>query len=104
MPRSPSENQTVIAKFSNLDTFGAWEISNHHDKTGKKEHAIYYLRKKFTDYEMRYFPLERTCCALAWATQWLRHYMLSHTTWLVSKLDPIKYIFKKPTLTGWIAH
>jgi len=25
--------------------------------------------------------------------------MLSYTTWLVSKMDPVKYIFKKPALT-----
>ena len=30
--------------------------------------------------------------------------MLSHTTWLVSKMDPVKYIFEKPALTGRIAH
>ena len=30
--------------------------------------------------------------------------MLSHTTWLISKMDPIKYIFEKPALTGRIAH
>jgi len=30
--------------------------------------------------------------------------MLSHTTWLVSKMDLIKYIFEKPALTGRIAH
>ena len=29
--------------------------------------------------------------------------MLSYTTWLVSKMDPVKYIFKKNTLTGSIA-
>ena len=29
--------------------------------------------------------------------------MLSYTTWLVSKMDPFKYIFEKPTLTGRIA-
>jgi len=29
--------------------------------------------------------------------------MLSHTTWLMSKMDPIKYIFEKPALTGRIA-
>ncbi|KAL5153334.1 hypothetical protein HKD37_19G052913 [Glycine soja] len=30
----------------------------------------------------------------------LRQYMLSHTTWLISKMDPVKYIFEKPALTG----
>ena len=29
--------------------------------------------------------------------------MLYHTTWLIFKLDPIKYIFEKPSLSGMIA-
>ncbi len=29
--------------------------------------------------------------------------MLSHTTWLISKMDPVKYIFEKPALTGRLA-
>jgi len=29
--------------------------------------------------------------------------MLSYTTWLVSKMDPAKYIFEKLALTRWIA-
>ena len=29
--------------------------------------------------------------------------MLTHTTLLISKMDPIKYIFEKPTLSGRIA-
>ncbi|XP_028206387.1 uncharacterized protein LOC114389868 [Glycine soja] len=33
----------------------------------------------------------------------LRQYMLNYTTWLVSKMDPVKYIFEKPALTGRIA-
>ena len=73
------------------------------DEDKKKEHAIYYLSKKFTDCEQRYSLLEKTCCALAWAAHRLRQYMLSHTTWLISKMDPIKYIFEKPALTGRIA-
>jgi len=28
--------------------------------------------------------------------------MLSYTTWLISKMDPIKYIFEKPALMGRI--
>lgn len=30
--------------------------------------------------------------------------MLTHTTWLILKMDPIKYIFEKPALTGRISH
>ena len=52
---------------------------------------------------MNYSLLERICCALVWATHRLRQYMLNYTTWLVSKMDPVKYIFEKPALTGWIA-
>ena len=78
-------------------------VLGQHDDSGRKEQAIYYLSKKFTDCETRYSSLEKTCCALAWASRRLRQYMLSHTTWLVSKMDPIKYIFEKPALTGRIA-
>jgi len=61
------------------------------------------LSKKFTDCEQRYSAIEKTYCALAWTTNRLRQYMLSHTTWLIYKMDPIKYIFEKPALTGRIA-
>ena len=71
-----------------------------HDDSGKKEQAIYSLSKKFTACEMNYSMLERTCCPLVWASHRLRQYMLSHTTWLISKMDPMKYIFEKPALTG----
>ena len=43
------------------------------------------------------------CCALAWVAQRLRQYMLYHTTWLIARLDPIKYIFEKHSLFGRIA-
>ncbi|KAI5439010.1 hypothetical protein KIW84_024664 [Lathyrus oleraceus] len=79
-------------------------VLGQQDETGKKEYAIYYLSKKFTDCETRYSMLEKTCCALAWAAKRLRQYMLNHTTWLISKMDPIEYIFEKPALTGRIAH
>ena len=78
-------------------------VLGQHDETGKKEQAIYYLSKKFTECESRYSLLEKTCCALAWAAKHLRQYMLTHTTYLIYKMDPIKYIFEKPTLTGRVA-
>ena len=78
-------------------------VLGQHDKTEKKEHAIYYLSKKFTNYESKYPSVEKMCCALARTAQRLRQYLLYHTTWLISKLDPIKYIFDKPSLSGRIA-
>ena len=78
-------------------------VLGQHDETGKKEHAIYYLNKKFTEYESKYPPVEKICCALAWTVQRLKQYLLYHTTWLISKLDHIKYIFEKPSLSKRIA-
>ena len=74
-----------------------------HNESSKRERAVYYLSKKFTAYEMNYSLLERTCYALVWVAHRLRQYMLSYTTWLVSKMDPVKYIFEKPALTEQIA-
>jgi len=55
-------------------------VLGQHDETGKRELAIYYLSKKFTEFEQRYSFLERTCYALAWAAHRLRQHMLSHST------------------------
>lgn len=75
-------------------------VLGQHGEMGRKERAIYYLSKKFTDYETRYTVLEKTCCALTWASQRLRHYMLNYTTMLIARMDPLKYLFEKPALTG----
>ena len=65
-------------------------VPGQHDESVRKEHAIYYLSKKFTNWETRYSLLEKTYCALAWAARQLRQYMLTHTTLLISKMNPIK--------------
>ena len=80
-----------------------WVVLGQQNETGEKEYAIYYLIKKFIDCETRYSMLEKTCCALAWAAKRLHQYMLNHTTWLISKMDPIKYIFEKSALTRRIS-
>lgn len=78
-------------------------VLRRQDEMSRKEHAIYYLSKKFTC-EFKYSSLEKTCCALAWVARRLRQYMLTHTTLLITKMDPIRYIFEKFTLTRRIAH
>ncbi|RDY11529.1 hypothetical protein CR513_03798, partial [Mucuna pruriens] len=65
-------------------------VLGQQDATEKKMQAIYYLNKKFANYEKRYPTLEQTCCALVWAAKRMRQYMLANTTWLISKTDPIK--------------
>ncbi|RDX93527.1 rnhA, partial [Mucuna pruriens] len=87
-----------------LDSVG--KIYGLHARAARRHRekgTIYYLSKKFTNCEKRYSILERTCCTLVWTTKRLRPYMLSYTTWLVAKNDPVKYIFEKPALTGRIA-
>ena len=69
----------------------------------QKEKVIYYLSKKFTNCEINYITIEKTCYALAWALRKLWQYMLYFTTQLIS-MDPIKYIFEKLALTRKISH
>ncbi|XP_039014758.1 uncharacterized protein LOC120144864, partial [Hibiscus syriacus] len=78
-------------------------VLGQHDESRRKEKAIYYLSKKFTDCEIRYPPIQKLCCALVWTTRRLRQYMLYHTTWLISKLDPLKFLMESPALTGRMA-
>ena len=53
-----------------------------------KENALYYS------------PIEKTCLALMFSIQKLRHYLQAHSIQLVSRLDLIKYIMTKPVLSG----
>jgi len=78
-------------------------VLGQHDETGRKERVIYYLSKKFIEYESRYTVIEKLCYALGWEAKILRHYMLYHTTWLISKMDPLRYICNKPYLSSRIA-
>ena len=64
-------------------------VLGQHDEIIKKERAIYYLNKKFTECESRYTVIKKKlCCALVWAEKRLQHYMLYHTIWIISKEDP----------------
>ena len=69
------------------------------DDSGK-ERAIYYLSKRMLEYECKYITIERLCLALVWATRRLRHYVTEYSILLVSRLDPLKYLFDRPILTG----
>ena len=95
----PVEGRPLIMYLTVLDDSMRCVLGQQ-DEIGKKEYVMYYLSKKFTNCETRYSMLEKTCCALAWAAKRLRQCMLNHTTWLISKMDPIKYIFEKLALTG----
>nr|XP_019069516.1 uncharacterized protein LOC109120307 [Solanum lycopersicum] len=98
----PREGSPLLLYLSVSDSaFGC--VLGQHDETGKKEKVIYYISKKFTPYESRYTLLERTCCAVTWLAQKLRHYLSSYTTYLISRMDPLKVIFQKAMPTGKLA-
>ena len=67
------------------------------DDSGR-ERAIYYLSKRMLEYETRYIMIEHFCLALVWATRRLRDYMVEYSMQLVSRLDPLRYLFDKPVL------
>ena len=69
------------------------------DDSGK-ERAIYYLSKRMMEYECKYLMIERLYLALVWATRRLRHYVTEYSILLVSRLDPLRYLFDRPVLTG----
>ncbi|XP_056685490.1 uncharacterized protein [Spinacia oleracea] len=95
---SPKPGEPLILYLTVTETAMGALLAQYQEGT-KREIAIYYLSKKFLDYETRYNPLEKACIALIYATKKLRHYLQAHTTFLISRLDPIKYIFEKPILT-----
>ena len=68
-----------------------------------KEWAIYYISYTLVDYELKYTYIEKSYLVVVFASQKHRHYMLMHTTQLVAKIDPLKYLLSKATLTGRLA-
>uniref|UniRef100_A0A2N9FRR6 Uncharacterized protein n=1 Tax=Fagus sylvatica TaxID=28930 RepID=A0A2N9FRR6_FAGSY len=74
------------------------------DETGKKEQAIYYLSKKFTEPETRYLLVEKTCCALGLGLQEAEtvHALLHHLVGIPDGPES-STSFEKPALTGKIA-
>ncbi|KAI5317506.1 hypothetical protein L3X38_037213 [Prunus dulcis] len=46
---------------------------------------------------------EKTCLALVFAIQKLRHYMQAFTVHLIARADPVRYVMSKPVMTGRLA-
>ena len=61
---------------------------------------MYYLGKRLHDYETRYTPIEKSCFAIVWSVQKLRHIILPFQIWVVARMDPLKYLFEKSALSG----
>ncbi|KAG9453935.1 hypothetical protein H6P81_006839 [Aristolochia fimbriata] len=68
-----------------------------------KERSLYYLSRTLVGAEFNYTPIEKSCLALIFAVQKLRHFLLAHSTNLISRADPLKYIMSRPILSGRLA-
>ena len=94
----PTPGQPLLLYLSVSDIASGCMLAQLDDSG--KERAIYYLSKRMLEYECKYIMIERLCLALVWATRILRHYVTEYSILLVSRLDPLKYLFDRPVLTG----
>uniref|UniRef100_A0A2N9HKR9 Uncharacterized protein n=1 Tax=Fagus sylvatica TaxID=28930 RepID=A0A2N9HKR9_FAGSY len=95
----PLQDKPLLLYLSTTDTAMGALLAQYIEES-RKENAIYYLSKKMTEGETKYSTLEKTCVALVWATQKLRHYLLSFPVLLLARLDPLKYLLEKPIQDG----
>ncbi|KAG9458170.1 hypothetical protein H6P81_002678 [Aristolochia fimbriata] len=68
-----------------------------------KERSLYYMSRTLVGAEINYTPINKTCLALVFAIQNLLHSLLAHSTNLISRADPLKYIMSRPILSGRLA-
>ena len=73
------------------------------EDNNNKERAIYYLSCTLISYEMNYSIIEKDFLVVFFTSQNLRNYMLAHTMRLMAKIDPLKYLLRKASLTGRLA-
>nr|CAN78452.1 hypothetical protein VITISV_007162 [Vitis vinifera] len=62
--------------------------------------ALGCMLAQLDDSGKKYIMIERLCLALVWATRRLRHYVAKYSILLVLRLDPLRYVFDRPVLTG----
>ena len=94
----PIEGKPLILYISTIaNSLGA--LLAQQDES-RKEREIYYINHTLVQYELNYTCIEKACLVVVFASQKLRHYMLAHTTQLVAKINPLKYLLNKTTLTG----
>uniref|UniRef100_A0A2N9HSM7 Uncharacterized protein n=1 Tax=Fagus sylvatica TaxID=28930 RepID=A0A2N9HSM7_FAGSY len=67
------------------------------------EQPIYYVSRTLKDAESRYSGAERSCLALIYASQRLRHYFLAHKVQLMTKSHPIRSLLQRSVLSGRLA-
>lgn len=97
---APLPGQPLILYTTTLDNSLGALLAQHSDKG--KEQALYYLSHRLVGAEFNYSPIEKICLALIFAISKLHPHMLAHSVQLISRVDPLKYLMSKPTLSGRI--
>jgi hypothetical protein len=85
---------------SNSQAIGA--LIAYEDDSGV-EQPVYYVSRALKDTESRYSGAERSCLALIYVSQRLRHYFLTHQVQLMIKSHPIRSMLQRPVLSGRLA-
>src|SRR3989442_1253439 len=88
-----------LTLYLSVEDLGVGAMLAQADKSGV-ENAIYYISKKLLPAEVKYNLIEKTCLAVVWAVRKLQHYFKSYKVTIVSKMDPMQYLYKTPTLAG----
>ncbi|KAJ8635963.1 hypothetical protein MRB53_010230 [Persea americana] len=65
------------------------------ENDGGKEAALYYLSHMLVGAEHRYSQVEKECLAVMFAVQKPRHYLLSNTVYLISRINLLKVLVTK---------
>lgn len=65
----------------------------------KKECEIYYFSKRVDAYKANYNFIGKTYVTVVWVYQKLRHYMAVFQVWLITYMNPLKYLIEHPMLT-----
>uniref|UniRef100_A0A2N9ER61 RNA-directed DNA polymerase n=1 Tax=Fagus sylvatica TaxID=28930 RepID=A0A2N9ER61_FAGSY len=94
------ECQEAFEKLQIVKQLGLLIAQGNDDGVGQ---PIYYVSRTLKDEESRYSGAERSCLALIYASQRLRHYFLAHKVQLMTKSHPIRSLLQRPVLSGRLA-
>ena len=106
MTRLPTVYAPILGKplklylATNNEAIGALIVQD--DQKGIKR-LVYYISRKLKDAETCYPKAERTCFALIYAAQRLRHYLLAHMVHLLTKSHLIHSLLRRSVLSGRLA-
>lgn len=109
----PNLVKTEVVNLGNLEVVQETRVSIHMTENDKKEYTECLMENKdifawsyaditglSTSIVAHRLPTDPACPLVK---QKLRHYLSSHTTYLISRMDPLKYIFQKPMPIGKLA-